>query len=349
MFRVISGYIVSELFLNNVKQILIENGMDTRTFISSACRDGGNNLVYEILIENQKVLAKQYYRSSTDQRDRLETEWSFLGYARKVSPGNVPAPIAIDRNAGIGIYEFVEGQKLSTDELTEAHIDAAAQFFNALNDRHDLGLADNLPSASEACFSIREHIEMVDNRISRLSAIEAVDDLDIEAISLMNEVKYVWQDVREEIEKSSAALHAGINGVLPLTQRCVSPSDFGFHNALIKARGEVCFIDFEYAGWDDPAKMVTDFFCQPQVPVPSICFDRFLSMAMASFDDAEELKVRARLLWPVQRIKWICIILNIFLPDAAKRRVFASPDAASETRRRLQIDKARVALQTLEI
>ena len=47
--------------------------------------------------------------------------------------------------------------------------------------------------------------------------------------------------------------------------RCLSPSDFGFHNALLRGRPGVpgardwVFLDFEYFGWDDPAKTVPIF------------------------------------------------------------------------------------------
>ena len=55
---------------------------------------------------------------------------------------------------------------------------------------------------------------------------------------------------------------------LDTQESVLSPSDFGFHNALLGPDGKLCFIDFEYAGWDDPAKLICDFFCQPQTPVP---------------------------------------------------------------------------------
>ena len=41
--------------------------------------------------------------------------------------------------------------------------------------------------------------------------------------------------------------------------KCLSPSDFGFHNVIVEKDKILRFIDFEYAGWDDPAKMVSDF------------------------------------------------------------------------------------------
>ena len=42
----------------------------------------------------------------------------------------------------------------------------------------------------------------------------------------------------------------------------MSPSDFGFHN-VIKKDDFLYFIDFEYAGLDDPVKLICDFYCQP--------------------------------------------------------------------------------------
>ena len=42
----------------------------------------------------------------------------------------------------------------------------------------------------------------------------------------------------------------------------MSPSDFGFHN-VIKKKKKLFFFDFEYAGMDDPVKLISDFICQP--------------------------------------------------------------------------------------
>ena len=46
------------------------------------------------------------------------------------------------------------------------------------------------------------------------------------------------------------------------TERMFSPSDLGFHNILAgnQNKGELFFLDFEYSGWDDPAKLLADFF-----------------------------------------------------------------------------------------
>jgi hypothetical protein len=334
---------VPEAFLARVKDMLAASGEDVARFAARPCREGGNNLVFEIDLGPKKRLAKKYYRSADDSRDRLGAEWPFIAYARGLNIDCVPAPCLVDHEAGIGIYEFVDGVKVAAAGLCASHVDAAVAFFRALNGGDRQTLAAALPVASEACFSIDGHLALIGRRVERLAAITADDELTREAARKVAAIKEAWQAIRAAIEAASGDHRVELAD----DQRCVSPSDFGFHNALQRADGRVVFIDFEYAGWDDPAKMAADFFCQPQVPVPMSFFEPFLDRTMAFSDAAEELKARARLLLPAQRVKWACIMLNDFLPDAAERRRFANPEVDAGERKRAQLDKVARALHAL--
>jgi len=55
--------------------------------------------------------------------------------------------------------------------------------------------------------------------------------------------------------------------------QAISPSDFGFHNALMTDESDLSFFDFEYAGWDDSVKMFYNLFCQPDIPVQVDCLE----------------------------------------------------------------------------
>ena len=68
---------------------------------------------------------------------------------------------------------------------------------------------------------------------------------------------------------------------------CIFSSDFGFHNALIDESGTVYLLDFEYAGWDDPAKLVCDFSNQPDMLLPEELSFRFQS-AVIDYDETPE-------------------------------------------------------------
>jgi hypothetical protein len=124
-----------------------------------------------------------------------------------------------------------------------------------------------------------------------------------------------------------------------MEHRVLSPSDFGFHNALKDEAGKLWFFDFEYAGWDDPAKLLCDFFCQPQVPVSIEHADRFLETLQMAVGD-EDLPARYKMLLPLHAAKWACILLNEFLKPDAERRRFAG----LQDRRVAQLEKARAML-----
>ncbi|MFX9699951.1 hypothetical protein ABTP10_19680, partial [Acinetobacter baumannii] len=57
--------------------------------------------------------------------------------------------------------------------------------------------------------------------------------------------------------------------------RCLSPSDFGFHNAVQRPEGQIVFVDFEYFGWDDPVKLTCDFMLHPGMDLPDDLAQRF--------------------------------------------------------------------------
>ena len=296
---------------------------------------GGNNRVYRVDAPAGPVLLKEYFRHAGDPRDRLGAEQAFLRFAWAHGVRAIPQPLACDRNTGIGIYEFLAGRKLAPGEVTAAHVDEAAAFFAAVN-RHRQGPeAAALPVASEACFSLAEHLACVDRRIARLALIEPESGLHRQAAALVaDRLMPAWQRARATV----AAGGLPLDEPLAAQARVISPSDFGFHNCIVTDSG-LKFIDFEYAGWDDPAKTVCDFFCQPAVPVPREHFERFLAAAAAATHDGASLRQRVALLSPVYELKWCCIMLNEFLPADDRRRAFARDAEPAEARRLQQLDK----------
>lgn len=303
---------------------------------------GRNNQVLRIdTAAGAPLVLKRYFSDPRDTRNRLTAEWDFLVRAWSDGVRAIPQPLAKDESAQAALYSFVPGRKLGTAELTEAHIDAAADFILAINaQRHA-----NLAPASDACFSISDHLDLVARRLLRLAALDpqapcAADAEDFVFATL----RPMWETVRERAAREAHAL--GLDPHLELTEsECwLSPSDFGFHNALAEEGGRLVFLDFEYAGRDDPAKLVLDFLCQPQVPVPSHYRDRFL--ARLGLDD--HARARCNMLLDTCRIKWACILLNDFLPVGEARRAFAETNDR-QTRCAAQLEKAKAMLSEIRL
>jgi Phosphotransferase enzyme family len=300
---------------------------------------GRNNQVFRLDTDDGPLVLKRYFKDARDSRDRLGAEWSFVSHAWSRGIRVVPEPLACDPAEQAGLYSFVQGRKLAPTELTSAHVDAAIDFVLAVNERPRPTLAPG----SEACFSLADHVSTIERRVARLAKLDdGVPHVD-EARQLVPRLQLMWDAVKALIGAGMALEGLKMSQALGPDQQCLSPSDFGFHNALLDDTGRVTFLDFEYAGRDDPAKLVSDFFCQPDVPVPLSLHGHFVDrMAQGLGLDAAGV-ARCRLLLDAYQIKWTCIILNDFLPLGAARRAFADTGAWAE-RCAAQLAKAEAKL-----
>ena len=307
----------------------------------------GNNRVYTLHCDGEKLLLKWYFHDVADTRDRLGAEYAFLEHAWANGVRCIPKPMGKDQSTHLALYEFVEGYKLEAGQIDEGAMLQAAQFLAQLNSVQSRSAATALSDASEACFSVAAHFAMVDARLARLESLPVESDVDRAAAKFVRKLTAYWHGTKAQLLEGCASLGLSPDAALPSGERCLSPSDFGFHNALVRPDGNLCFIDFEYAGWDDPAKAVGDFFSHPGVAVPYAQFEAFLAEALAPFDNMQQMSARVRLLEPISQVKWCCIILNEFLPAAARRRNFANPEADAHLRKHRQLDKATQLFESL--
>ena len=160
--------------------------------------------------------------------------------------------------------------------------------------------------------------------MQRLRSIEASDASHAKARELVSAtLEPLWRTIENDIRSQE---ESPLGAVLPTAERCLSPSDFGFHNALRQHDGSLRFLDFEYAGWDDPAKTMIDFCNQPDGLLPRALADMFRKRTIGTA--ANDLAARIRLLEPLYQLKWACICLNNFLPG---RSFAGAPPGRSPT------------------
>lgn len=297
---------------DNLESLLARAGLSCRGASVQHCETGGNNVLYRVYAGNRVYALKKYKRSDGDRRDRLGAEWAFLSAVHQAIPdAPVPAPLAFDREAGVALYDFIEGRKPGAEDVDFDHIRQAARFIRTINEAGIRAQAGNLLPASEAAFSMQGHFDILQERLKRLDGFEMEpefrDALNIAAARLYENFEACGLDLR---------------AALPPDERCLSPSDFGFHNALLDGAGALTFIDFEYAGWDDPAKLCADFFFQPQIPADGKYYDFFLTECLAYLPEEKQIvhKRRAQWLRPLFGLRWCCIILNPFDPSWAEKQ-----------------------------
>lgn len=308
---------------------------------------GANSRTFRVELAgtHRRLFFKEYFRHPHDSRDRLGTEYAFASFAYDRGLRTLARPYAMDREHGCALYAFIDGHKLTFNQITVNSIRQCVDFFRSLNAHKATPQAAALPIASEACFTLEDHWECLRRRVRRLEAIQPDNDLNQEAIAFV--IERLAPTAAAHLQ--SARIRAREIGLdcstfIADSDRCLSPSDFGFHNALQTSDSSLSFLDFEYAGWDDPAKTVCDFFCQPACPVPLDFWNEFAGAVAQTTSDPALSMHRFALLLPMYRLKWCCIMLNDFLPAGAGRRQFAIQDSDESYRKARQLDKARQAL-----
>ncbi len=295
-----------------------------------ALHGGRNNRLWRLQTQTGPVILKAYY---PDARPRLQTEWDFLQHARGLGLQSVPRPLAYNIEARLALYSWETGESLSETNLTQAHVQQYLAFLNALNPASQN--SSHFAPASDSCFSWSDHLLSLEKRINSLcegplNEPEVADMFRAELLPLWQNLKMAlatWFDAKQPFAQSELWL---------------SPSDVGFHNALIRPNGQLVFLDFEYAGRDMRLKTHADFLTSVGVPLPLEALNWVEANLFEQGDARLEQLREFRQLLPLHQLKWCCILMGLFSPAAALRRDFAGGNALAL--REAQIVRIRSAL-----
>ena len=241
--------------------------------------------------------------------DRMKAEVDFLNYAAVVVPRFVPKLIRSDFDRRCVVMEYVEGCQYPEGIAPQwCDVKAAVDFFRQLNSDHRLAKKHLSLAAAEGFLSLREHIANIQARQNGMYT----DHLPINIRQKAGKLLATLNEQTDRIAGWTEALISSgtVTDALTAESRIVSPSDFGFHNAIRTPTG-VKFFDFEFAGWDDPAKATADFILQPRVPT-ALGTSPLLDSLSSEIRD--EIQSRYEVLGVILRLKWLAIILSILKP-----------------------------------
>ena len=271
---------------------------------------GINNRVFQCGEGGVRYVIKGYPDAIQGQRDRMQAEVDFLTYAGCVAPNYVPQLLHHDPFLRCIVIEHFDG-----DAYTEGVVPAprdiktALEFFRCLNADYNAAHKYISLDAAEGFLRLSEHVANVQRRLTLMGTEHLPREIRTRAAELLDKVKAACEGVTNKTE--SLIVKGSVPDSIGPDQRCISPSDFGFHNAIRTTSGPK-FIDFEFAGWDDPAKTAADFVLQPRVPTGISISALFQAL---NYNQIDPLKKRCKALGPVLRIKWLCIMLAVLQPE----------------------------------
>ena len=302
----------------------------------------GNSRIFELESSDGKRYALKIYPDrQLDLRPRLETEFLATQFLEAAHFPVTPTA-AKDDGLNWAVYDWVLGKTQSF--VDNAFIDQALEFLEHLwaTSRRSIGCAD-FSEASEACLSGAEIVSQIEQKVARLTLVAPP-----EAILFLN------HDLQPILfscgETAHGLLSESFDIKLPPAQQTLSPLDFGAHNSIKDVNGRYIFIDFEYFGWDNPVKLVSDFYWHPAMNLTQELKARWLTGAKSIFMEHPSFIRRLDVFLPPIGIRWCLILLNEFLPSALARRVNADPSRLESTVSLLanQLRKSKELLQVVE-
>ena len=288
---------------------------------------GRNNILLSVECQdNLKYVIKNY---GFDGEDRLDREWSFLSRLECSGLSCVPRPIFCDIHGRVAVFSFLPGKKLSASSISLTNIANASSFISKVA-RVDV---EGLREAKDAHFSLEGHVKSIERRVNALEAASRSRlDRDEFKYFLAEELRPFWEETKRRV-------------FLPRYDRYwdtmryfLSPSDFGFHN-ILHSDSRLNFLDFEYAGQDDLAKLLSDFRFCPQIKVKKNYAEIFCRTIIHDLELDNGFEKRLEILNSLGRTKWLCIVLNVFLATKNKR----ISDATGSNRRVMELNKLKSA------
>lgn len=302
---------------------------------------GNNSRIFRVETESGAFALKKY--PASDDRNRLGAEVAALRFFERQGIARTPRTVAVAPNLRYGLFTWMDGEPVNV--VTDDDIGEFSCFQVALDEAIDDQARAEIGEASEACLSGSRIVSHIERRHRRLEAVK--DDFP--------EFRPFFDGVLvpslERFEDAARGAYAQLglefaHDIAP-SFRTLIPSDMGAHNALRAADGHLCFLDFEYFGWDDPLTSIANFVMHPGMQLSAGQRDRYRQVLLAHFQRHEE-DARLAALMPLYALRWCAIILGELLPERWRHRVESNPDFRDwDLVRRAQIAKARAMLATL--
>lgn len=307
-------------------------------------RGGGNNRLYRVeAADGRHYALKTYLQRPGDDRDRLGAEFGGLSFLQAQGLNRqVPRAVARDPVRHCALFGWVDGNAVG--QPTPRDLFEALCFVLDLYRLAQQPEAGALPLASEACLSGTEVARQLDSRLDRLLQI---DDSRLRPF-LLDEYSPAYERYRALAMAQYRERELDFSRPLSPLALTLSPSDFGFHNAIRRADGRLVFVDFEYFGWDDPVKLVADFLFHPAMGLDVEMRRRFRRGAGAVFGGDYDFDARLRALFPLYTLRWCLILLNEFLPERWQRRDYAGAHQDRDDALNNQLAKAKAMLRQLD-
>jgi len=265
-------------------------------FFQKELEGGKNSKVLKFIGKKKKFVVKVY-----SDFKRLNREKLFYNFLKKRKISSVLRILYTNYKLKLIIFEYIDGKKIKN--ISNKDVSQLLIFLNNLNQKIDF----RFPHSIDGIKNRKDHVKLCEKKINDLKLINKKLLTSKKLDKFLNEYlipkfKYLKRDVKGKNFKKYFVR-------LKKKDLIMSPSDIGFHN-ILKKKNKLFFFDFEYAGLDDPVKLICDFLCQPDQNITNYQKKIFINNKLFSRGQSVDINFLVKLFLPFHKIKWCCIMLN---------------------------------------
>ena len=278
--------------------------------VSEISGQGNSKILFCETVTNKKISLKIY--PIDIKHNRINSEFIGLNEIYKKNK-NVIKPLWKNVRANLAAYQWIEGKKINKPNASD--IQQALEFLKSLHERRNDDCFKNFTRASASCISgydIEKQIKKRFNTLVKLDNKELKYFLNNEFLT-----SFEYLITRAKVLLSEDLYFKN----LKKRELTLSPSDFGFHNVIKQNNNNLIFLDFEYFGWDDPLKLISDFFFHPG---HNILNHKIFWLKNSVKIYSPNVLKRLPALLPLYGLCWSLIFLNEFKDDVWQNRIQAN-------------------------
>ena len=225
-------------------------------------KDGNNSSIIKLKnpTDQREIAVKFYRKNNKEHINRQRRESNFIKKAKETKAKDYVPTIFMEKEDKWTAFYWIEGENMKT--LKETDIMTIGDFIENLNQKKNNDV-DEKENAVDALINISALEIQLNQRIKEIIEAPKVSGKEDLRDWMINKV------IQKGI-KDSNKIYDKIKCENYFTEiknsQILSPSDVGIHNTIRTEKGLV-FIDFEYSGFDDLAKLACDWVLQPEYPL----------------------------------------------------------------------------------
>lgn len=324
---------------------IVESRLSTKVTGCVQLQGGISNRVYRLEAQGYPdLIAKEYY---PDDRRRIDREYSALDFFNRHSPGNTPVPYFREGNK-FAIYSFEQSVDRQPEDVTTGDAHQVSGFVNSMYSFPPASTSGQFDDAVMASFSLEDFLKGTKFRVGKFMqhVQQGAVHADVRNLHDSYNVSGLTDRIEERVRKMSGNIY---ERPLDLDMKRLSPTDFGVHNMLFRPTGDICFIDFEFFGWDDPMKLVSNFYHHEKNSGLSQEVRRsFIRDFVSSSTLPAEMLGRLDSYMLLSAAEWIGVMLWSITPEKIAIRQFANPQFDVESYRRKAVGKLSQRLRDID-